>query len=331
VKPGQWLRRAGKRRSRVRVAGLAAVAALLTACLTGCETSKAPAYGGDFPDPSVVVAGGVYWAFGTEALGGSPHIQRIYSTDMRAWRVPAQPEALFALPKWADGFGTWAPTVQQIGNRWVMYYSAHQTGGHECLSVASAASPADQFVDSSTKPFLCLPNGETIDPSTFLSPDGRRWLVWKGPLGSKGVATIFTQRLTPDGLTLVKNTRGSLMQAQPKGWTKYNVEAPSVLYWQGKYLLFYTGGNYWTSGYAMGYAVCRTPVGPCTDMSAKKPWVATHNGAYGPGGGSFFIDLNGHIQMAYHAWGKVQGYDKGGKRTMWIDQLAIINGVPMLI
>ena len=35
--------------------------------------------------------------------------------------------------------------------------------------------------------------------------------------------------------------------------------------------------------------------------------------------------------MAYHAWGKVQGYDKGGKRTMWIDQLAILNGVPMLI
>ena len=325
-----WHSRAFNRRPG-RLAGLAVVAALLAACLAGCETSKSPAYTGDFPDPSVVLAGGVYYAFGTEALGGSPHIQRLYSTDMRAWRIPAEPEALAALPKWADGYGTWAPTVQLIGNRYVMYYSAHQTNGHECLSVAVAATPAAQFVDQSTKPFLCLPNGETIDPSTFLAADGQRWLVWKGPLGTKGVATIFTQRMTPDGLTLVTNTRGSLLQAQPKGWTKYNIEAPSVLLWQGKYLLFYSGGNYWTSGYAMGYAVCKTPVGPCRDMTLKKPWVASHGDAKGPGGESFFFDLNGHIQMAYHAWGKVQGYDKNGKRTMWIDQLAILNGVPSLI
>ena len=307
------------------------VAALLTALLTACETSKAPAYTGDFPDPSVVVAGGVYYAFATEAVGGNPRVQRLTSTDMRAWRAPAQRDALAALPAWADGYGTWAPTVVLVGGRYVMYYSAHQTGGRHCLSVATAASPADQFVDRSTRPFLCLPNGETIDPSTFLTPDGQRWLVWKGPFGPKGVATIFTQRLSADGLALVKNTRGSLMHAEPKGWTKYNIEAPSVFWFQGKYYLFYSGGNYWTSGYSIGYAICRTPVGPCTDMSARKPWVASHGDAKGPGGESFFVDLNGHIQMAYHAWGKQQGYANGGRRSMWIDQLAILNGVPKLI
>jgi beta-xylosidase len=320
-----------RRRLPRRILGLAAVAALIPALLTGCKPTTKPAYTGDFPDPSVIRVGLVYYAFATQALGGHPAIQRLTSTDMRAWRAPDPADALVALPGWSDGSGTWGPAVWQVGNRFVMYYSTHQRGGRHCLSVAVAASPMQQFVDNSTRPLLCLPNGETIDPSPFIAAGGQRYLAWKGPIGEKGVALIYTQRLTPDGLSLVPRTRGSLLQAQPKGWTSYNIEAPAVFWWDGKYYLFYSGGNYWTDKYAIGYAVCRGPSGPCTDMSAKKPWFSTHGDARGPGGQSFFVDVNGHIQMAYHAWGDKLGYDQGGIRSMWIDQIAILGGKPTII
>ncbi len=325
-------RRRPARRWR-RVITALTVAGLLPVLIAGCTAtstrSARPAYTGDFPDPSVILSGGVYYAFATEAIGGHPAIQRVTSTDMKAWRVPAVADALQALPAWSDGTGTWAPSVQAVGNRFLLYYSTHQIGGHECLSVASAASPADQFVDTSKSPLLCLPYGETIDPSPFLAPNGERYLAWKGPAGSKGVATIYTQKLTADGLHLVKGTRGGLLSAKPTGWTRYNIEAPTVMFVGGRWLLFYSGGNYWQSTYSMGYAVCRGPAGPCTDMSAKKPWVGTHNGANGPGGQSFFLDGTGKLRMAYHAWGRTLGYSNGGIRQMWIDEVKIVNGLPV--
>jgi beta-xylosidase len=314
-----------------RIVGAAAMVVLIPAVLTGCKPTTKAAYNGDFPDPSVIRIGLAYYAFGTQALGGHPAIQRLVSTDMKTWRVPSPADALLALPKWADGSGTWAPAVWQVGNRLVMYYSTHQSGGRHCLSVAVAYSPVQQFVDKSTKPLLCLPNGETIDPSPFVAAGGVRYLSWKGPSGSKGVATIYSQRLTPDGLSLVPGTRGTLLQAKRTGWTSYNIEAPSVFWWAGRYYLFYSGGNYWSDKYAIGYAVCRGPGGPCTDMSVKKPWFATHGNARGPGGESFFVDLEGHIRMAYHAWGKTLGYNNGGIRSMWIEQIAILGDAPAII
>jgi len=309
------------------VAGIFPV--LVAGCVTTSGRSPSPAYTGDFPDPSVLRVGPTYYAFATEAIGGHPAIQRLTSTDMRAWRAPDVPDALQALPSWSDGTGNWAPQVQQLGNAFLLYYSTHQRDGHECLSVAHAVTPADQFVDTSTQPLLCLPNGETIDPSPFIAPNGQRYLAWKGPAGTRGVATIYTQKLTADGLHLIPGTRGELMKAKPTGWTRYNIEAPTVMFVGGRWLLFYSGGNYWQSTYSMGYAVCRGPSGPCTDMSAKKPWVGAHNGANGPGGESFFLDGNGKLEMAYHAWGSTLGYSNGGIRHMWIDEIKIVDGLPI--
>ena len=162
-----------------------------------------------------------------------------------------------------------------------MYYSVHAAGGRHCLSAAMASSPANQFVDTSTKPMLCMPNGETIDPATVIGPYNLRYLIWKGP-DAKGVATIYSQRLTSDGLGFV-GPRAVLMKAKPGTWTSYNVEAPSMLFTQNRWFLFYSGGNYWSPKYAIGYATCSGPLGPCTDRNPKTPWVGSHGARVRPG------------------------------------------------
>ncbi len=320
-------RRIVRRRVVTRAAAVLMAPALIALAACAPNPSKQASYPGDFPDPSVIRVGTTYFAFATQAAGGHPAIQRLVSADHENWATPAVPDALAALPSWADDSGTWAPEVTQIGNRYVMYYSVHAAGGTHCLSAAMATSPANQFVDSSTKPMLCMPNGETIDPATVVGPYNLRYLIWKGP-DAKGVATIYSQRLTSDGLGFV-GPRAVLMKAKPGTWTAYNVEAPSMLFTQNRWFLFYSGGNYWSPAYAIGYATCSGPLGPCTDRNPKTPWVGSHGAAYGPGGESFFVDPNGAIFMAYHAWGKVQGYDKGGIRSLWIDQVGVVNGVPL--
>ncbi|HEX4427644.1 MAG TPA: glycoside hydrolase family 43 protein [Frankiaceae bacterium] len=319
--------RCHRKRTRARLIALLTIA--LLAALAACtpNESRGASYAGDFPDPSVIRVGGVYYAFGTQAAGGHPAIQRLVSTNHTSWVKPPVTDALQALPRWADDSGTWAPEVTQIGLGYVMYYSAHASGGRHCLSAAIATSPANQFVDNSTAPMLCMPNGETIDPSTVVGPYNLHYLVWKGP-DAKGVATLYAQRLTSSGLGLT-GPRTVLMKAHRTGWTSYNIEAPTMLFTQNRWLLFYSGGNYWSSKYAIGYATCDGPLGPCTDRSASKPWVGSHGLAQGPGGESFFTDPAGTIFMAYHAWGTKLGYDNGGVRSLWVDQVGVLNGVPL--
>jgi beta-xylosidase len=305
---------------------LAVVVLLILAACSG-KVSRQAVYGGDFPDPSIIRAGNTYYAFATQAAGGHPAIQRLTSTDGLHWVAPAEPDALASLPSWADDSGTWAPEVTLIGHTYVMYYSAHAAGGRHCLSVATAPSLTAQFVDSSRTALGCQSAGETIDPTPFVGYFGERYLLWKGPNGH-GVATLYSQRMSADGLSFVGKP-AQLLLAKRKGWTSYNIEAPSMIYAAGKYFLFYSGANYFSANYAIGYAVCAGPMGPCVDKTVKAPWFRSHGNARGPGGQSFFTGPEGELLMAYHAWGQVMGYSNGGIRSLWTDKVIFLGGAPV--
>ncbi len=51
-----------------------------------------------------------------------------------------------------------------------------------------------------------------------------------------------------------------------------------------KYFLFYSGNVYTSPGYGIGYAVCDTPLGPCTNSSTTAAWVGSHGDAQAPAG-----------------------------------------------
>jgi beta-xylosidase len=160
-----------------RLAGLVAGIMLIVGGLAGeaAAESAAPAYPGDFPDPSVIVAGG-YFAYAT---GHGSNLQVISSPDLHTWSPPSDP--LPRLPAWASQPWTWAPGVIRRGSTYLMYYTAHHKAwNQQCISVATSASPAGPFTDNSSAPLLCQRSrGGSIDPQPFLAPNGALYLLWK--------------------------------------------------------------------------------------------------------------------------------------------------------
>jgi beta-xylosidase len=168
---------------------------------------------------------------------------------------------------------------------------------------------------------VCPPEG-AIDPSPFTDATGQTYLLWKndGPASS-----IASQPLDPTGLALVGASAILLTPDQP--WEEQLVEAPSMVRDANRYYLFYSGGHWNTASYAIGYAVCTTPQGPCTKPLGQ-PWLGSNLTAQGPGGQEFFTDTSGRLWMVLHAWvsGKV-GYPFGA-RNVFVLRVVFQNGVP---
>jgi beta-xylosidase len=117
-----------------------------------------------------------------------------------------------------------------------------------------------------------------------------------------------------------------LIQAN-QGWEGGIVEAPSMIEDSGAFYLFYSGNRWDTASYAIGYATCTSPLGPCTKASG--PWLASSEKAQGPGGEELFRDGSNNVWIALHAWvdGKV-GYTQGA-RNLFVLKVAFENGAPV--
>ena len=113
-----------------------------------------------------------------------------------------------------------------------------------------------------------------------------------------------------------------------RSWQGGVVEGPDLVLSGGQYLLFYSANNWETSSYAVGYATCTGPLGPCTDASPQ-PLVASGPQFAGPGGPSVFADPKGNLWMAFHGWlpGK-WGYPNS--RLLFVRPMTITGGVPQL-
>jgi beta-xylosidase len=290
-----------------------------------------PSYPKDFPDPSVIYAGGQYVAYATGS--GNLELQVMSSHDLQHWGNVTNP--LPRPPLWAALGFTWAPGVTQLGGRYVMYYTArYLTTDKQCIGVATSSVPVGPFVDNSLMPLICQPPG-SIDPSPFIAPNGKPYLVWKSDDNSSGNRTnLWSQALTPDGLSLVGSAghllEGNVTYGLEPSWQRMVVEGPTMVSSGGSYYLFYGGGKWDSTGSGIGYAVCSSPMGPCSDRSAAAPWAATHGAVVGPQGPSVFRDPRGQLRLAYAAWTGPVGYAYGGARSLWLGNLSFVNGRPVL-
>jgi beta-xylosidase len=290
--------------------------------------SRAPAYAGDFPDPSVLTTQSAYYAYATQS--GRTNVQVLASRDLRTWRQ--LPDALPVLPSWALPGHTWAPAVWRRSGRYVLYYTTRSRAtGRQCISAAVAPTPRGPFRDRSTAPLVCQAAlGGSIDPDPFVDAHGRPHLTWKSDGNALGQRTwLWSQRLTDDGLHL--GGAASRLLAQERPWEGPLVEAPTFVQVGRHLLLFYSANRYDTSRYAIGYARCSSSTGPCRKVTTRVPWLASRAGAPGPGGQAFFRDRSGGWRVAYHAWtpGRV-GYDNGGRRAMWVEPVSFAGGRPRL-
>lgn len=314
----------------LRAGGTAAAVEALRGVTDACRraqlaTGTAPAsarFPFDFPDPFVVVGGNGYYAYATNATGGA--VQLVHSVDLVTWTFVG--DALAGLPAWARSDATWAPAVVERGGRWLLYYTARElASGDQCISVATAASPAGPFTDASTGPLVCdREEGGSIDPSPFVAPDGALHLLWKSEGETIGRSPqLRSQRLTDDGLAL--QGQPSVLLTTDQAWEGRTIEGPSMIASGAGYLLLYSANRWDGAGYAVGAAWCAGPTGPCAKVPG--PVLASRGAEIGPGGAAAFVAADGSTQVAYHAWtGANVGYPHA--RFLHIAPLTVIDGRP---
>jgi beta-xylosidase len=302
-------------------AGLAG--ALAPGVYAASSTFTSPAYAGDFPDPALISAGGLYWAYATGSAG--KNLQVSSSPDLRNWSPAADP--LPDLPAWASPGRTWAPGVIQRNGEFVMYYTVHDTAlGRQCLSIATSPVPSGPFVDSSSGPLVCqTADGGSIDPNPYVDPvSGALVLVWKSDdnaLGAGHPTHIWGQPLAADGMSLAPGTSPSLLLTMSALWQSPSMEGPTLVRNGSRYYLFYSANNYDSANSGIGYAVSSSLLGSYTNQSVFGPWLRSRGNMQGAQGPWVFRDANGVTQLAFAGWGGVAGYENGGARSMWIGPL----------
>lgn len=273
----------------------------------------------DFADPFVLRVGNAYYAYSTNTA--NMHLPVLTSSGL--FGTGHRSDALPKLPRWSSPGRVWAPAVLPRPEGFVLYYTTRASHpDRQCLSRAVGARPGGPFIGNSSGPLAC-PSGGAIDASPFVDADGRAYLLWKQ---DDGTGRIVSQELSPDGLNLV-GPMGSLLVAD-QAWEAGVVEAPSMVTYGGRYYLFYSGNDWDTANYAIGYAVCDSPLGPCTKPT-DAPWLTSTARAQGPGGQEVFSDETGQLWLALHAWvGGNVGYPRGA-RNLFVVRLGFANGAPV--
>ena len=330
--------------SRALLNMLAASAALLCTAAAPAEPSFVPVFKANFPDAFVLLHGSQFIAYSTN---NGPNVPMAISNDLVHWTFVGDSsgkkrDALPKLGSWAKEGFTWAPEVLQLGSRYLLYYTASDRKKNaQCIGVAVASDPLGPFVDSNAEPIVCQTDlGGSIDADAFKGADGKLFLYFKNDGNRVHARTsLWGQPLAPDGLSVTGQPVELVKDNQD--WEEHVVEAPTMVRSPAGYELFFSGGFFgWNpeegglSPYAMGYAGCSGPLGPCRP-AAENPILHSFNDRdagclSGPGHQSVF-EVGTRWFMSFHAWEASSGCRKvEDNRYLYIAPLFWKDGKPQI-
>lgn len=318
---------------------------LLAAGLAACAAPAAsapepqpfvPVYRTNFPDPFVIAHGGRYLAYATNAERDRANVQMAVSEDLVTW-APLMDgkrlhDAMPVLPAWAERGWTWAPEVMETDGRFLLFFTARErASGRQCTGVAQSRDPLGPFTSPAAEPLICQRElGGTIDASPFRDAGGRLYLAYKADANAVGKPTdILVQPMTADGLGLTGEPTVLLTNDAP--WEAHVIESPTMVRRGETYVLFYSANHFgWErhqrlSPYAMGYATCEGPTGPCV-KAAQNPILHSYTDRVagclsGPGHQAVF-EAGGRQFIVFHAHIARGGCRNAGKgRAMYIAPL----------
>lgn len=137
----------------------------------------------------------------------------------------------------------------------------------------------------------------------------------KNALDPPQQAQIVLHEVSSDGLSLVGSSNNILWNNLT--WEGLVVEAPSMIYRNGYYYVFYSGNNYGTDKYAVGVGRCTTIGG--TYIKKSTPILISDTRFDGPGGQCIVTNSPiGPYLMFYHA--RVRSI-ADGKRYLMLDKI----------
>ena len=301
-------------------------------------TYSNPVLASNCPDPSVIDdrdASGWFYAYSTQArVHGVKVILPVYrSKDMVDWEFVGDGFASGEGPQWSPGGGLWAPDVNRIDGRYVLYYAMGHWGDpvRSASGVAVSDSPTGPFRDQGM--IVRADNTgvmNSIDP-VFFEDGGKRYLFW----GSFGEGSgIWAVELSSDGLSVREG-------ASPVQISAIDTEGAYVVKRDRWYYVFASRGSCCEgarSTYHVVVARSNRVLGPYTDPSGKsfldKDYRYTILSSSpdatfrGPGHNSALIrDDAGNDWIYYHSYWSGNDY-KG--RCLLLDRVEWKNGWPVI-
>lgn len=252
------------------------------------------------PDPTVLrAADGDYYLYATENI---PNLPIFKSHNLVDWELVGTAFTDETRPQMVPDGNIWAPDIQYINGRYVLYYSKSRWGGEwECgIGVAVADSPAGPFTDLG-KLFISNEIGvqNSIDPIYF-GENGKHYLFWGSFRG------IYAIELSDDALSVKAG-------ASPIKIAGTLTEGTNIYKHNGYYYLIGSAGSCCEgehSTYRVVMARSKQLLGPYVDKEGR---AALDNGfslmlernqdVIGPGHNANFVtDDAGHHWMLYHGF-----------------------------
>lgn len=277
-----------------------------------------PVWPDEFADPFVLKTAGAYYAYGTSSVARSLASGRfafpvLRSTNLVDWQLVAG--VIDALP----GFDYWAPAVVERNGKFFLYYSAGESADNTThrLRVAVAGTPIGPFEDAG----MLMPDaGFTIDAEPFHDPIDGRWVLFfsqdyfDGRAGTGIAAAKLADNMTEiagEVTPIIRPTSDWQIYERNRplygrAWDAWHtVEGACVVFHEGLYYCFYSGGAWHAQNYGVSYGVASHVLGPYTDeWSAQGPAILhTSRDVIGPGHNSMVMGPDGHSEfIVYHAW-----------------------------
>ncbi|AQT69113.1 Extracellular endo-alpha-(1-_5)-L-arabinanase 2 precursor [Anaerohalosphaera lusitana] len=274
-------------------------------------TYENPVWKGYLADPHILYTDGSYYAVGTGQTDDGKHFPILKSDDFENWEFVGGALEPLNEPQ-MDLY--WASEIAERDGKYYLYYA-----GDMKMRVAVADRPEGPYKDAGV---LLFPDLEfSIDGHPYKDPVSGKWYLFfaKDFFDKKPGTALAVVELGEDMISTVGPVHTVLrafadwqIYERNRNWYDkhwpawYTVEGPAVLYKDGKYYCFYSGGNWQTPEYGVGCAVSDTITGPYKD-----PWSSEgasvlsgqNNELIGPGHNSVITAPDGKTWfIIYHSW-----------------------------
>lgn len=276
-------------------------------CTFAGDTYTNPVINTSLPDPTVIRADdGYFYLYATEDIRNLP----IYrSRDLTDWQFVGTAFTDNTRPQWNKKGNMWAPDINKIGDKYVLYYSKSEWGGEwTCgIGAATADRPEGPFTDHGPL-FISSEIGvrNSID-QFYIEDNGHKYLFWGSFHGIYGI------ELSDDGLSVKpgavkKQVSGTFMEG-------------TYIHKRGKY--YYLFGSAGTccegarSTYRVTYGRSENLFGPYVDKKGQRLLdnhyeVMLHGDDTFVGTGhnaEFVTDDLGQDWILYHGYKKAEADD----------------------
>ncbi|GHT59887.1 arabinan endo-1,5-alpha-L-arabinosidase [Bacteroidia bacterium] len=274
------------------------------------------------PDPSIIQVGdGSFYLYSTEDVRNLPVY---HSTDLVNWKLTGTAFSEATRPSFEPKGGLWAPDINYINGRYVLYYSMSVWGGEwTCgIGVATADKPEGPFTDQG---MLFRSNTinvqNSIDPN-YVEDDGKKYLFWGSFHGIYGI------ELSDDGLK-IKDESGKKQVAG----TAYE---GTYIHKRGKYYYLFASTGSCCEGLNSTYTTvvgrAENLWGPYVDKQGRsmidnhhEVVIHKNNAFVGVGHNSEIVrDKAGDDWILYHGF----CVENTGGRNLFLDKVLWINGWP---